>query len=121
MRLKVLVSTVAVTLVTAAAFVTHHVSAQEKPQHIAIVAKRFDFSPGDVTVKKGVPVTIALTSEDVDHGVKFRELNVVVNAKKGETKEVTFTPDKVGTFVGQCSIFCGAGHGAMKMTLHVTE
>jgi cytochrome c oxidase subunit 2 len=53
--------------------------------------------------------------------LKFKDLNVVVTAKKGQTSEVTFTPDKVGTFVGQCSVFCGSGHGSMKMTLHVTE
>jgi cytochrome c oxidase subunit 2 len=96
-------------------------SAQAAPQRIAIEAKRFDFTPGDVTVKKGMPVTIILTSKDVDHGLKFKDLNVSVNAKKGETKEVTFTPDKAGTFIGQCSVFCGSGHGSMKMTLHVTE
>jgi cytochrome c oxidase subunit 2 len=88
----------------------HMLRGQAAPQRIQIVAERFDFSPGDITVKKGVPVTIVLTSK-----------NVVLNVKKGETKEVTFTPDKTGTFVGQCSVFCGSGHGAMKLTLHVTE
>jgi cytochrome c oxidase subunit 2 len=96
-------------------------NAQAAPQRIQITAKRFDFTPGDITVKKGVPVVLVLTSEDVPHGLKFKDLNVVVNAKKGQTSEVTFTPDKVGTFVGQCSVFCGSGHGSMKMTLHVTE
>jgi cytochrome c oxidase subunit 2 len=95
-------------------------NAQDAPQRIQITAKRFDFTPGDITLKKGVPVVLVLTSEDVAHGLKFKELNVVVTAKKGQTNEVAFTPDKVGTFVGQCSVFCGSGHGHMKMTLHVT-
>ncbi len=95
--------------------------AQDAPRRIEITAKRFDFTPGDITLKKGVPVVIVFTSEDVPHGVKFKELNVTVSAKKGETKEIAFTPDKVGDFVGQCSVFCGSGHGSMKMTLHVTE
>jgi cytochrome c oxidase subunit 2 len=95
--------------------------AQPAPQRIEIVAKRFSFTPGEITLKKGVPVVLALTSADVAHGLKFKELNVVVNAKKGQTNEVTFTPDKTGTFVGQCSVFCGSGHGSMKLTLHVTE
>jgi len=95
--------------------------AQPAPRRIEIVAKRFDFTPGDITLKKGEPVVIALTSHDVDHGLKFKDLNLVVQAKKGETSEVTFTPTQVGTFVGQCSVFCGSGHGQMKMTLHVTE
>jgi cytochrome c oxidase subunit 2 len=102
-------------------FASHELLAQPAPQRIQVVAERFDFSPGEVTVKKGVPVTIVLTSKDVPHGIKFKDLNVALNVKKGETKEVTFTPDKTGTFVGQCSVFCGSGHGAMKFMLHVTE
>ena len=96
-------------------------AAAAPPQRIEVVAKRFEFAPSDITVKKGEPVTLALSSQDVDHGLKFKELNVNVMAKKGQTREVTFTPGQAGTFVGQCSIFCGAGHGGMKLTLHVTE
>lgn len=105
----------------APAFVSARGSAQDAPKRVEITAKRFDFSPSDITVKKGQPVTIALTSQDVDHGIKFKELGVTVNGKKGQTKEVTFTPDKAGTFTGQCSIFCGSGHGGMKLMIHVTE
>ena len=121
MAAKSLTSFALLLLIAPLLFATHPLGGQSAPQKIEIVAKRFDFTPGEVSVKKGVPVTLVLTSKDVDHGVKFRELNVVVNAKKGETKEVTFTPDKTGTFVGQCSVFCGSGHGSMKMTLTVTE
>ena len=95
--------------------------AEDAPKRIEITAKRFDFSPSEVTLKKGEPVVIVLTSSDVDHGLKFKELNLTVSGKKGQTNEVKFTPDKAGDFVGQCSVFCGSGHGGMKMTLHVTE
>src|ERR1700678_4659089 len=80
--------------------------AQQAPRRIEITAKRFDFTPGEITLKKGEPVVLVLTSEDVSHGVKFKDLNVVVTAKKGQTSEVAFTPDKAGTFVGHCSVFC---------------
>jgi cytochrome c oxidase subunit 2 len=99
----------------------HSVYSQPAPRRIEIQAKRFNFTPGEITLKKGVPVVLVLTSTDVDHGIKFKELNVLVKAKKGQTSEVTFTPDHVGTFIGQCSVFCGSGHGSMKLTLHVTE
>lgn len=95
--------------------------AQDAPQRISITAKRFDYTPGDITLKKGVPVVLVLTSADVAHGLKFKELNLLVSAKKGQTNEVAFTPDRAGTFIGQCSVFCGSGHGSMKLTLHVTE
>ena len=119
MKLKALAIVLAVTFATASLFIPHRVHAQPSVQRIEIVAKRFDFTPGDITVKRGVPVTLVLTSKDVDHGLKFKDFNVAISVKKGETKQVTFTPGNAGTFIGQCSVFCGSGHGAMKMTLHV--
>jgi cytochrome c oxidase subunit II len=121
MKLKVLTTSFVLAVLTAIFFFAHLSNAQEAPKRIEIVAKRFDFTPGEVTLKKGVPVVIAFTSKDVAHGVKFKELNLVIASGKGETKEITYTPTQTGTFVGQCSVFCGSGHGGMKMTLHVTE
>jgi cytochrome c oxidase subunit 2 len=121
MKFKALTSSLVLAVLATVLFFAHRSNAQEAPRRIEIVAKRFDFTPGDITLKKGVPVVIAFTSEDVSHGVKFKELNLVVASKKGETKEINFTPTQAGTFVGQCSVFCGSGHGGMKMTLHVTE
>ena len=96
-------------------------AAQGQPQQIEIVAKRFEYIPSVITLKEGVPVVLVLTSKDVSHGLKFKELGLDMKAKKGTTSEVTFTPQKTGTFVGECSVFCGSGHGSMKLTLHVTE
>lgn len=94
---------------------------QSAPRRIEITAKRFEFTPGEIDLKKGVPVVLVLTSKDVSHGLKFKELNLNIKAKKGESSEVTFTPEQVGTFIGECSVFCGSGHGSMKLTLHVSE
>jgi cytochrome c oxidase subunit II len=93
--------------------------AQEAPQRIEINAKKFMFAPNEITVKKGQPVTLVLKSADVGHGIRFRDLNVDVKVKAGGTAEVTFTPDKVGDFVGHCSVFCGEGHGSMTIVMHV--
>lgn len=126
MKPKVLV-TIFLTVALAGVFAGHFSPAQDvapgqnAPVRIEIVAKRWEYAPNEITVKKGVPVTIGLTSKDVDHGLKIEELNVVLMTKKDKVSEVTFTPEQVGTFAGQCSVFCGAGHGSMKMTLHVTE
>lgn len=68
---------------------------QDQPQRIEISARRFSYSPGEITVKKGQPVTIVLKSEDVAHGLRIRELGVDMKVKAGETAEVTFTP-KIG-------------------------
>src|ERR1700749_2494450 len=95
--------------------------AQEPPKRLELVAKRFDFTPAEITIKKGEPVILALTSKDVQHGLKLDAFNQVVKANKGQTSQVEFTPNEVGTFVAQCAVFCGTGHGGMKLTVHVTE
>jgi cytochrome c oxidase subunit 2 len=95
--------------------------AQDQPRRIEIVAKRFEFTPAEITIKKGEPVILALTSKDVQHGLKLEEFNQVVKANKGQTSQVQFTPTEAGTFTAQCAVFCGAGHGSMKLIIHVTE
>ena len=93
--------------------------AQAAPQRIDITAKRFAFTPGEITIKKGQPVVLVLKSADVNHGLRFRDFGINVQVKAGGTIEVRFTPDKTGDFVGHCSVFCGAGHGSMEIKLHV--
>jgi cytochrome c oxidase subunit 2 len=99
----------------------HFAATQASPQRIEVTAKRFSYDPQTVTVRKGEPVELVLKSEDVPHGLKFRELGVEVKAGKGKTGEVEFTPEKTGDFVGHCSVFCGVGHGSMQLTLHVVQ
>jgi cytochrome c oxidase subunit II len=86
---------------------------------IQISAKRFSYDPGEVTLKKGEPVTLIMRSEDVAHGLRAREIGIDLRAAKGKTAQATITPDKTGDFVAHCSIFCGAGHGSMTVTFHV--
>ena len=93
----------------------------EEGRTVTIIANKFTYDPGTITLKKAQPVTLVLKSEDVAHGLRFSELNVNLKAKKGETAQATFTPDKAGNFVGHCSVFCGSGHGSMTITLHVVE
>ena len=90
-------------------------------RRIEVTAKRFEYIPAEITVKKGEPVVLVLHSTDVAHGIKFAELGLKADIGTAGTNELAFTPDKVGTFVGHCSHFCGSGHGTMTLTLHVTE
>lgn len=93
--------------------------AQATSQRIEITAKRFNYTPGEITLKKGQPVVLVLKSQDVGHGLRIREFGVNLQVKKGGTSEVQFTPNKVGDFTGHCSVFCGSGHGSMTFKLHV--
>lgn len=121
MKLKITLSVIVAAMLVAALMLVQANSAQPAPLRIEVIAKRFEFTPGEITLKKGEAVILVLKSADVPHGVRFRELGVEVKAGKGQTSEATFTPIKTGTFVGHCSVFCGSGHGSMKLTLHVVE
>lgn len=86
---------------------------------IEVVAERFAFEPAEIVVKKGEPVDLVLTSADVNHGLRIRELGIDLRVSKGKKVATTFTPQITGTFVGHCSVFCGSGHGQMTLTIHV--
>jgi cytochrome c oxidase subunit II len=102
-------------------FPTCLAGAQAAPRRVEVTAKRFAFEPAEITPKKGQPVVLVLDSKDAAHGLRFRELNVDIKVGANGTKEVQFTPDKLGDFVGHCSVFCGSGHGGMTLTLHVVD
>jgi cytochrome c oxidase subunit II len=88
---------------------------------IDINAKRFSYQPSEITVKKGEPVTLVFHSQDVNHGFVSDEFHVKADIPKRGTAQVTFTPEEAGDFSGKCAHFCGAGHGQMQLTIHVTQ
>ena len=118
--MKRIVNVFAAVLLAALVLVQGH-GVQPGPHRIDVTAKKFEFQPGEITLKKGEPVLLVLKSADVAHGIRFRELGIEAKIGKGQTSELAFTPDKTGTFVGHCSVFCGSGHGAMTLTLHVVD
>jgi cytochrome c oxidase subunit II len=121
MKMKLALPTVLVAILIAALLSVPSVHSQTAPHQIDVTAKKFNFAPAEITVKKGQPVVIVLKSVDVAHGLRFRDLGVNVKVDKGKTGELAFTPTKTGDFVGACSVFCGSGHGRMKLTLHVVD
>jgi cytochrome c oxidase subunit II len=90
------------------------------PRRIEVTAKRYAFEPAEINVKEGETVELELTSADVPHGLRIRELKIDLRASKGKKADVVFTPQTAGTFIGHCSVFCGSGHGQMTLTIHVT-
>lgn len=121
MKMKSILPAAIVAMLFAGQLFAAAASAESAPRRIEVIAQRFEFTPGEITLHKGEPVVLVLRSLDVAHGLRFKELGVDVKVGKGGTAEVAFTPDKVGTFVGHCSVFCGSGHGEMTLTLHVVE
>lgn len=95
------------------------VGAAADPKTVTITAKRFEFSPKEVTLKAGETVKLELTSEDVTHGFFAKPLGIDEVIVPGKTTEVLLTPRTPGRYTTICDHFCGAGHGGMKMTIVV--
>jgi len=94
---------------------------QEPTRTIEIHAKRFSFSPSEITLKVGETVDLRLVSEDVMHALVVNDLDINREVEKGHPVDVIVTPKAAGDFHGQCGRFCGAGHGSMTFTVHVTD
>jgi cytochrome c oxidase subunit 2 len=88
---------------------------------IRITAKKFDFTPNEISVKKGVPVALELTSSDRVHGFSLTDFQLTAKIEPGKVTRVAFTPDKTGEFTFSCNIFCGSGHEDMAGRLIVTD
>ncbi|HUK08569.1 MAG TPA: cupredoxin domain-containing protein [Stellaceae bacterium] len=94
-------------------------SPESNVQTVQMTAERFKYTPDEITVKKGVPVDLVLTTKDRVHGFYVPELGLRAEIKPGETEHVRFTPDKAGKFTMECDIFCGEGHESMDGTITV--
>ncbi|HEY9714639.1 MAG TPA: cupredoxin domain-containing protein [Chroococcales cyanobacterium] len=86
-----------------------------------ITARRFEFSPREITVKKGKPVVLRLKSEDRLHGFNVPALNLRADIQPGKVSELKLTPSKAGELDFFCDVFCGAGHEGMNGKITVTE
>ena len=88
---------------------------------VRVTAKKFDFTPDTITLKKGEPVVFEISSTDRKHGFNLRAFGVRADVNPGGVTRVRFTPDKTGKFAFTCDVFCGEGHEEMAGTVVVTE
>ena len=93
--------------------------AQPKEKVIRITARKFVFLPREIRLKKGVPVTLELVTADVVMGFNAPDLKVRADIIPGQAARVRLVPDKTGTFVFLCDVFCGDGHEGMSGQIHV--
>ena len=89
------------------------------PRVIKITAKKFEYSPSEVHIRKGEHVVLELTSLDRKHGFKLPELGIRADVPPGGTARVEVTAEKAGRFPFACDVFCGDGHEDMAGTLIV--
>ena len=111
-------------------------NASQGPRVIEITAKEFAFLPAEITLRKGEPVILRLTSEDRAHGfavlptAKLRKalqtshlkpLRIDAEIAPGKVTDIAVTPTTSGQYLAICDHYCGTGHGAMKMKLTVVQ
>jgi cytochrome c oxidase subunit 2 len=91
------------------------------PQVIKISAKKFEYTPNQITVKKNIPVVLQLTSQDRSHGIAIPALNLRSDIPPGKVTELKFTPQKSGDLKFYCDVFCGDGHDNMEGNIKVVD
>lgn len=90
-------------------------------REIQVSARKYEFNPSVITVKKGERVKLVITALDRDHGFKLEAFRIDQKLNKGAATTIEFRAEKVGTFQFKCSTFCGLGHRRMKGRLVVEE
>jgi cytochrome c oxidase subunit 2 len=96
-------------------------NAAAAPRVIEIKASKFQFSPSEITLRKGEPVILQLSSADRTHGFLLKPLKIDTDITPGKVTDIAVTPTKSGNYIVICDHYCGTGHGNMKMKLTVVE
>ena len=117
---RVLLAAMAITIGSLGAYVAAQ-SAEPKEKVIKITAKKFNYTPAEVKLKKGVPVILEFRTQDVMMGFNLPDFNVRADMVPGKVTRLRLTPDKTGTFVFLCDVFCGTGHEEMNGKLTVVD
>lgn len=120
-KIVLLLTSVVLMVFIASFFGSCALADEAKSVTIKITAKKFEYSPGEITLKKGVPVVLELTTADRLHGFDCPGLGIRGDINPGKTTKIEFTPKAAGTFPFHCDNFCGTGHDKMKGTIIVTE
>jgi cytochrome c oxidase subunit 2 len=105
--------------------------ADQEVQVIEVSAKKYEYSPSPIRVKRGAKVQLRITSVDKTHGFKINlspdgsdkksEPGLVLGSnddcfklEKGVPTVVEFVARTAGTYSFHCCNRCGIGHGGMK-------
>ena len=75
----------------------------------------------EMFVPKDRPIWLELGSADVIHSFWVPELQGKMDAIPGKTNYWRFTPEEVGTYLGQCAEYCGTQHANMLIRVEVLE
>ena len=88
---------------------------QQNQVMFSIDAKRWQFTPDIIRVKKGQNVKIIINNIDTVHGINLPEFNAIGD------DSIEFLADKTGEFSFFCKNFCGEGHSSMTGKIIITD
>jgi cytochrome c oxidase subunit II len=100
---------------------TNLASAAVNPKVIEITAKKFQFTPSEITLKRGEPVILRMTSTDRVHGFMSKPFKIDTDIPPDKTTDIAVTPATAGNFTIICDHYCGTGHSNMKMKVTVAQ
>ena len=119
-------------LTVAAGFARLTSQAAQEVQVIEMTAKKYEYSPSPLRVKRGAKVQLRITALDRTHGFKINlspdgsdkksDLGLIFSSnnddcfklEKGVPTVVEFVARTPGTYSFHCCNRCGIGHGGMK-------
>jgi len=106
--------------------------AAQEVQVIEMTAKKYEYSPSPLRVKRGAKIQLRITALDRTHGFKINlspdgsdkksDLGLIFSSsnddclklEKGVPTVVEFVARTPGTYSFHCCNRCGIGHGGMK-------
>jgi cytochrome c oxidase subunit 2 len=108
----------------------------DSAQVIEVTAKKYEYSPATIHVKRGATIQLKITATDHDHGFSivtapdgagsngsvglvFTSQQVCWQLKQGEPTTIEFLAQNPGMYSFKCCHVCGLGHRGMKGQLVV--
>ena len=86
---------------------------------IEVEARRFQFTPGEIRVRPGELITLALHAVDFTHGFSLPELGLRTDLMPGRVVRLRLPSMTIGRYTFLCDNFCGDGHEQMNGILIV--
>ncbi|MDB5991159.1 MAG: hypothetical protein JWQ10_2562 [Herbaspirillum sp.] len=90
-----------------------------KPRVIKIEARKFIYTPNEITIKQGEQIILELTALDFVHGFSLPDFKMRTDIMPGKVTTLVLTPTDVGRFTFLCDNFCGDGHETMNGSIIV--
>jgi cytochrome c oxidase subunit II len=88
---------------------------------VVAFAMMFAFTPAEIHVPAGKPVTFRMTSADVTHGFLIVGTNANTMLVPGYVSQFTTVFQRPGEYLIVCNEYCGLGHHLMSAKLIVEE